>query len=259
LKNPTVIKRKRPGESRRSKLVRRTRVTKEVKRQEGEGRLRSRVTSLNAPNDLSNIKPKSKDEPSYVGRYLLGSGPKYIPIRGSCCSKSKLKEPLPTPRSHNYRRKALITTTNIKNCNKNKSSSSGSNFNSEIYNFSILFSTNPVSFGMSIHALAAHTKTFNGKSKKKKMSHLRGGWCDTARRAKHQDLIESVLIKALYQEEGMSIFAFSSVCECIDMNLQSHLTHPSSMSHLSFIQILILLANADSCVEETDMAARRKI
>ena len=256
MKNPTVIKRKRPGESRRSKLVRRTRVTKEVKRQEGEGRLRSRVTSLNAPNDLSNIKPKSKDEPSYVGRYLLGSGPKYIPIHGSC--GSKLKEALPTPRSHNYRRKALITTINIKNCNKNKSSSSGSNFNSDIYNFSILFSNNPVSFGMSIHALAAPTKTFNGKSKKKKMSHLRC-WRDIARKAKRQDLIERVLIKTLYQEEGMSIFAFSSVCECIDMNLQSHLTHPSSISLLSFIQILILLANADSCVEETDMAARRKI
>ena len=68
---------------------------------------------------------------------------------------------------------------------------------------------------MSVHALAAPPKTFNGKSKKKKMSHLRGGWCDTARRAKHQDLIESVLTKALYlyHEEGMS--TFSSICECI--------------------------------------------
>ena len=148
----------------------------------------------------------------------MGSGPKYIPIRGSSDSnntKSKLKEPLPTPRSHNYRRKALITTSNIKNCNKNKSSSSGSNFNSDIYNFSILFSNNPVSFGLSILALAAPTKTFNGKSKNKKMSHLRGGWCDIARKAKRQDLIESVLIKTLNREEGMCmymyIFAFSSI------------------------------------------------
>jgi len=201
LKYPTFIKRKRPGESRRSKLIRRTRVTKEVKRQEEKLRLRStRVTALNSPNDLSNIKQKSEEVPSYVGRYLLGSGPKYIPIRGSC--GSKLKEALPTPRSHNYRRKALITVTNIKNCNKNKSSSSGSNFNSDIYNFSILFSNNPVSFGMSIHALAAPTKRFSGKSKKKKKSHLLG-WCDIARMAKRQDLIERVLIKTLYQEEGV--------------------------------------------------------
>ena len=212
MKYPTFIKRKRPGESRRSKLIRRTRVTKEVKRQEEKLRLRStRVTALNSPNDLSKIKPKSKDELSYVGSYLLGSGPKYVPIHGSC--GSKLKEALPTPRSHNYRRKALITTINIKNCNKNKSSSSGSNFNSDIYNFSILFSNNPVSFGMSIHALAAPTKTFNSKSKKKNMSHLRGGWCDIARMAKRRDLIESVLIKTLYREEGMCmyIFAFSSI------------------------------------------------
>ena len=177
--------------------------------------LRSRVTASNPSNNLSDIKPKSEEVPSYVGRYLLGGGPKYIPIRGSSGSDSKLKEPLPTPRSHNYRRKALITATNIKNCNKNKSSSSGSNFNSDIYNFSILFSDNPVSFGLSILALAAPTKTFNGKSKNKKMSHLRGGWCDIARKAKRQDLIESVLIKTLNREEGMCmymyIFAFSSI------------------------------------------------
>ena len=39
--------------------------------------------------------------------------------------------------------------------------------------------------------------------------------CDIARRAKRQDLIESVLTKALYlyHEEGMS--TFSSICECI--------------------------------------------
>ena len=96
----------------------------------------------------------------------------------------------------------MITATNIKNCNKNKSSSSGSNFNSDIYNFSILFSNNPVSFGMSVHALAAPPKTFSGKSKKKKKSHLLG-WCDIARMAKRQDLIERVLIKTLYQEEGV--------------------------------------------------------
>jgi hypothetical protein len=208
LKNPTIIKRKRPGESKQSRLARNIRIAKEMKQQE------SRVTASKPPNNLSNLKPKSEVVPSYVGRYLLGSGPKYIPIRGS--SDSKLKEPLhtptPTPRSHNYRRKALITTINIKNCNKNKSSSSGSNFNSDIYNFSILFSNNPVSFGMSIHALAAPTKTFNSKSKKKKMSHLRG-WCDIARMAKRRDLIESVLIKTLYREEGMCmyIFAFSSI------------------------------------------------
>ena len=215
LKYPTFIKRKRPGESRQSRLARNIRIAKEMKHR---AELRSRISASKPSNNLSNIKPTSKDEPSYVGRYLLGSSPKYVPIRGS--SDSKLKEPLhtptPTPRSHNYRRKALITTTNIKNYNKNKSSSSHSNFKSEIYNFSILFSTNPVSFGMSIHALAAPTKTFNGKSKKKKMSHLRGGWCDTARRAKHQDLIESVLIKALYQEEGMRICIslLSSISEC---------------------------------------------
>ena len=203
LKNPTIIKRKRPGESRRSRLARNIRIAKEMKQRE------SRVTASKPPNHLS-IKSKSDEVPSYVGRYLLGSGPKYIPIRGS--SGSKLREPLPTPRSHNYRRKALITTTNIMNCNKNKSSSSGSNFNSNIYNFSILFSNTPVSFGMSIHALAAptKTKTFNSKNKKKKMSHLRS-WCDIARMAKRRDLIESILIKTLYQEEGMcmSIFAFS--------------------------------------------------
>ena len=204
LKNPTIIKRKRPGESKQSRLARNIRIAKEMKQRE------SRVTASKPPNHLS-IKSKSEEVPPYVGRYLLGSGPKYIPIRGSC--GSKLREPLPTPRSHNYRRKALITTTNIKNCNKNKSSSSGSNFNSDIYNFSILFSNNPVSFGMSIHALAAPTKTFNSKSKKKKMSHLRGGWCDIARMAKRRDLIESVLIKTLYREEGMCmyIFAFSSI------------------------------------------------
>jgi len=209
LKNPTIIKRKRPGESKQSRLARNIRIAKEMKQRE------SRVTASKPPNHLS-IKSKSEEVPSYVGRYLLGSGPKYRPIRGSCGSKLKEPLPLPTPRSHNYRRKALITTTNIKNCNKNKSSSSGSNFNSDIYNFSILFSNNPVSFGMSIHALAAPTKTFNGKSKnkKKKKPHLRG-WCDIARRAKRQDLIESVLTKALYlyHEEGMS--TFSSICECI--------------------------------------------
>ena len=208
MKNPTIIKRKRPGESRRSRLARNIRIAKEMKQRE------SRVTAKKTPNHLP-IKSKSDEVPSYVGRYLLGSGPKYIPIRGSSGSDSKLKEPLPTPRSHNYRRKALITTTNIKNCNKNKSSSSGSNFNSDIYNFSILFSNNPVSFGLSILALAAPTKTFNGKSKNKKMSHLRGGWCDIARKAKRQDLIESVLIKTLNREEGMCmymyIFAFSSI------------------------------------------------
>jgi len=207
LKNPTIIKRKRPGESKQSRLARNIRIAKEMKQRE------SRVTASKPPNHLS-IKSKSEEVPSYVGRYLLGSGPKYIPIRGSSGSDSKLKEPLPTPRSHNYRRKALITTTNIKNCNKNKSSSSGSNFNSDIYNFSILFSNNPVSFGMSVHALAAPPKTFNGKSKKKKMSHLRC-WCDIARKAKRQDLIESVLIKTLNREEGMCmymyIFAFSSI------------------------------------------------
>ena len=207
MKNPTIIKRKRPGESKQSRLARNIRIAKEMKQRE------SRVTASKPPNHLS-IKSKSEEVPPYVGRYLLGSGPKYIPIRGrgSSGSDSKLKEPLPTPRSHNYRRKALITTTNIKNCNKNKSSSSGSNFNSDIYNFSILFSNNPVSFGMSIHALAAptKTKTFNSKNKKKKMSHLRS-WCDIARMAKRRDLIESILIKTLYQEEGMcmSIFAFS--------------------------------------------------
>jgi len=212
LKNPTIIKRKRPGESKQSRLARNIRIAKEMKQRE------SRVTASKPPNHLS-IKSKSEEVPPYVGRYLLGSGPKYIPIRGSSDSNntnSKLKEPLPTPRSHNYRRKALITTTNIKNCNKNKSSSSGSNFNSDIYNFSILFSNNPVSFGMSIHALAAPTKTFNSKSKKKKMSHLRGGWCDIARMAKRRDLIESVLIKALYREEGMCICIslLSSISGC---------------------------------------------
>ena len=115
LKYPTVIKRKRPGESRRSKLVRRSRVTKEVKKQEGEGRLCSRVTASKPPDDLS-MKSTAEEVPSYVGRYLLGSGPKYVPIHGSCGSKLKEPLPLPTPRSHNYRRKALITSTNIKNC-----------------------------------------------------------------------------------------------------------------------------------------------
>jgi len=154
----------------------------------------SRVTASKPPNHLS-IKSKSEEVPSYVGRYLLGSGPKYIPIRGS--SGSKLREPLPTPRSHNYRRKALITTTNIMNCNKNKSSSSGSNFNSNIYNFSILFSNTPVSFGMSIHALSSPS------SKRTKVKIKKTLLCvsNIARLSYRRSIIEHELCKMLYQHQ----------------------------------------------------------
>jgi hypothetical protein len=197
LKYPTVIKRKRPGESRRSKLVRRSRVTKEVKKQEGEGRLCSRVTASKPPDDLS-MKSTAEEVPSYVGRYLLGRGPKYIPIRDS--SDRKLKKPLstaPRSRSHNYRRKALITSTNIKNCNKNKSSSSGSNFKSDIYHFSILFSNNPVSLGMSIHALSSPS------SKRTKVKIKKTLLCvsNIARLSYRRSIIEHELCKILYQHQ----------------------------------------------------------
>ena len=189
LKYPTFIKRKRPGESKQSRLARRA-----VQRAEEE----HKRSELKQPKQIMAIQSNPKEVTSYVGRYLLGSGPKYIPIRGS---DRKLKKPLsttPRSRSHNYRRKALIATNKQKNYYNNKSAS----YKSQIYNFSVLFSNNPVSFGMSIHALAAPTKRFSGKSKKKKKSHLLG-WCDIARMAKRQDLIERVLIKTLYQEEGV--------------------------------------------------------
>jgi hypothetical protein len=166
-----------------------------MKQREEEEHKRS---ELKQPKQIMAIQSNPKEVTSYVGRYLLGSGPKYIPIRGS---DRKLKKPLsttPRSRSHNYRRKALIATNKQKNYYNNKSAS----YKSQIYNFSVLFSNNPVSFGMSIHALAAPTKRFSGKSKKKKKSHLLG-WCDIARMAKRQDLIERVLIKTLYQEEGV--------------------------------------------------------
>lgn len=196
LKYPTFIKRKRPGESKQSRLARRAvQRAKEMKQREEEEHKRS---ELKQPKQIMAIQSNPKEVTSYVGRYLLGSGPKYIPIRGS---DRKLKKPLsttPRSRSHNYRRKALIATNKQKNYYNNKSAS----YKSQIYNFSVLFSNNPVSFGMSIHALAAPTKRFSGKSKKKKKSHLLG-WCDIARMAKRQDLIERVLIKTLYQEEGV--------------------------------------------------------
>ena len=196
LKYPTFIKRKRPGESKQSRLARRAvQRAKEMKQREEEEHKRS---ELKQPKQIMAIQSNPKEVTSYVGRYLLGSGPKYIPIRGS---DRKLKKPLsttPRSRSHNYRMKALIATNKQKNYYNNKSAS----YKSQIYNFSVLFSNNPVSFGMSIHALAAPTKRFSGKSKKKKKSHLLG-WCGIARMAKRQDLIERVLIKTLYQEEGV--------------------------------------------------------
>ena len=190
LKNPTIIKRKRPGESKQSRLARNIRIAKEMKQRE------SRVTASKPPNHLS-IKSKSEEVPSYVGRYLLGSGPKYRPIRGSCGSKLKEPLPLPTPRSHNYRRKALITTSNIKNCNKNKSSSSGSNFKSDIYHFSILFSNNPVSLGMSIHALSSPS------SKRTKVKIKKTLLCvsNIARLSYRRSIIEHELCKMLYQHQ----------------------------------------------------------
>ena len=54
LKNPTIIKRKRPGESKQSRLARNIRIAKEMKQQE------SRVTASKPPNHLS-IKSKSEE------------------------------------------------------------------------------------------------------------------------------------------------------------------------------------------------------
>jgi len=205
LKYPTFIKRKRPGESRRSKLARRaTQRAKKVKQREED---EYRCSILKKSKQIMSIqsKSKSKEVPSYVGRYLLGSGPKYVPIV-SGSSDRKLMAPMPWRRNHNYRRKALIATNNQKNYNnkKNKSSLSGCNFKSDIYNFSLLFSDKPVNFGMSIHALTTPTRRFNSKSKKK--SFLRRG--DVARMAKRQDLFERILTRILSQQESMYIFYF---------------------------------------------------
>jgi hypothetical protein len=203
LKCPTFIKRKRPGESKRSILARKSRVSEKEMKQREDKKLRvswAKVTAARPPNDLS---IKSNEVPLYIGRYLLGSGPKYVPIRpDSRPDNSKLKGVLHTPLSHNYRRRALITQHNKKNYNKNKSSSSRCSFVSEIYNFSTLFSNNPVKFSMSVCALASP------RSKIKRVSHvkikktvgLHGS--DIARLSYRRALIEHELCKILYQQEG---------------------------------------------------------
>jgi len=189
-------------------------------------KLRAKVTVSTPPNTSS-----------YIGRFLLGSGPKYMPVGHEFGSQLhlKLKEPLhSTPRSHNYRRKALITVSNKKNCAKNKSSSLQP-FKSNIYNFSILFSNSPVSFGMSIHALAAPSKIFasHKKKKKKKKSTTQA---DIARMAKRRVLIERVLIKTLYKKEectyASNLFLLSLlICEYVISQTLFNSTRPL----LSFI------------------------
>jgi len=236
LKYPSFIKRKRLGESKRSILARRSRVVAKEMKQQGDKKnlpLRAKVTVSTPPNTSS-----------YIGRFLLGNGPKYMPVRHEFGSQLRLKskEPLhSTPRSHNYRRKALITVSNKKNCAKNKSSSLQP-FKSNIYNFSILFSNSPVSFGMSIHALAAPSKIFasHKKRKKKKKSTTQA---DIARMAKRRVLIERVLIKTLYKKEectyasNLFLLSLLIICEYVISQTLFNSTRPLCLSSRFYLSM----------------------
>ena len=193
MKNPTIIKRKRPGESQQSRLARgNVQVAKEMKKQKQK---ELALRCFRANQQRSTV-PKSKGAPSFIGRYLLGKGPKYVPICGSSGS-NYLKVPSATLRSHNYRRKAFIANEKQRKYYKNKSSSSCCNYRSEIYNFAILFSSNPVKFGLSLCALAApRLERTDGKINKKPLS-----GSDVARLSYRRSLIEHKLCKVLYQHQ----------------------------------------------------------
>jgi len=98
LMNPTSIRRKRPGESKQSKRARarakQARIRKEV--EEERCKERERLSRIINAARLPYIKKSEKKKPSM-------------------------------PRSHNYRRKVLITKSNQRNYYKNKSSLVGRN------------------------------------------------------------------------------------------------------------------------------------
>jgi len=207
LKNPTIIKRKRPGESRRSRLARgKVRVAKEMKQQK-EQALRCFRTK-----QQRRTVPKPKEAPLFIGRYLLGKGPKYVPVRGISGSNYS-KVPRATPRSHNHRRKAFIANEKQRRYYKNKSSSSCCNYRSEIYNFAILFSSSPVKFGVSLCALTAPSLGLERTDHKINKKPLSGS--DIARLAYRRSLIEHRLCKILYRHPregtiGTACFFISS-------------------------------------------------
>ena len=112
LNNPTFIRQYRPGESKRSRRARAERKEREeIRRHREEVREQARLAAASKKNSSSfSSSPPSRS-------YRLGKhNKKYVVIRNPAKS---------TPRTHNHRRKVLISKHNLSNYNKNKAPSHG--------------------------------------------------------------------------------------------------------------------------------------
>ena len=109
LKHPTLIRRYRPGESKRSKRVRAERKAREeVKQREEERREQDRLATASMKKSSPISSPPSKS-------YRLGKrNKKYVVINELVKSS--------TPRTHNYRRKVQVAKQKVINHYKNKAS-----------------------------------------------------------------------------------------------------------------------------------------
>ena len=107
LKHPTLIRRYRPGESKRSKRVRAERKAREeVKQREEERREQARLAAIGMKSSPVSSPP--------IRSYRLGKrNQKYVVIHNPVKS---------TPRTHNYRRKVKVAKQKVINHYKNKAS-----------------------------------------------------------------------------------------------------------------------------------------